>query len=219
MRWSRSRLASASLWVMCAFVAVAPSFAANRWAKRHYRLTDAATSERVAEISIIMNTEKPFRFRTLIEDAEGNLFVFRDSAYPDSQLVEESIEVVGTGEILQMTIDDDEITVSHGSTSFSFSDGEQEAASVQQQARQLFTAMSPRLQSIVYEFVKLGTFYYVAELEIDGLKYKDLFFLDDESLSGERRAAEIEDDLVTNFDPGTTPPNAFEQKFGPAYFQ
>lgn len=195
-------------------------------ATKYHQIAVDHAGHAVAEFTTIRGVDQdPDSERVLYEDDSGRLVVIRDGM-PTPTIWAISYACLATSETLELDIVFDEsITIKLGSRSVRI-----EAADVDREATALPRGISAQVASMVkdlsgtcrdtlHRLAEIGTFYSF-ELAADAGEIGGLLFPDiphrhpsGDDLIAPRR------NVVSPFDPNQTPPDAFEQQFGNAYFQ
>lgn len=221
------RFVMAAVFLLLTFTV--PVAQQRTWLKSHEKIE---MDEVLAEYTEIATSDhlSPREQRYLYVDSVGVALVLRHSTdvVMDGDVIEgtgsfgSSVTMVSTGEQITLEYDQgtDTVAVTIASGSFSYSDTSERPLpqSVKVEALGVLTAnASPAFQQALQRFAGVGARY--SNL-FHGFAFElaDLFFAEIELLAVTDLTSEPTE-IVTDFDPYTTPPGPFEQQFGQAYYE
>lgn len=210
------RILACALAVLCigaCGIAVAQS---TTWSKTTYVVRDL-NDVVVGQLSYIQRTGSSgsnVATRILIADGSGHLLVARITATgPD--VITVSFASPNAGDTLSVAYGDPTITVSAGSTSFSFSDGEETSDSVRSQAAALLAGTSAEFRDALNAITALASKYNMPDLTPHFAPLLSLFY---PTMQPPRTIGTVTRTIVKPFNPQTVPPSGFETAFGSAYY-
>jgi hypothetical protein len=188
------------------------------WLKTHWTIGTVQEGQ-LAEFTDIMTLDQiqPYLSRFLYGDSTGNLLVIRFSANTTDSTSRTEYTFLGTGEKIAFDIAPPNVTLTRtNGPSITFVDADPIPPEVQSQAASVMEGASQSFKDALRGFAEVTSRYgarlLVAGILLTGVLYPDI---DTPSTgSGEELTGK-----VVGFDPDTTPPNAFEQQFGQAYYQ
>lgn len=225
MRW-RTVILAVVIWCV-----VEPSVAqsARQWRKWHRHV--AGDGQSGAEWTYIGTSDQgdPYLARRLYKDSSGSRLVQRTSNDRVTYDTTHSIQHLDTGEIL--TFEQDAtlktLTVAFGSQqvvmqlddliAYGGPNGSVIPPTIKTAGIALIAGASQQFQAALKQLASIGC-YESTELYLTAVLYAHLFYddVDCKKVPSEKASGPV---LIRNFDPYVTPPDAFEQQFGAAYYQ
>jgi hypothetical protein len=197
----------------------------RQWIKRHHTTTmDEVVYSEFTYIGTA-DDASPYIHRILYKDDLSVLLVIRQATQfvgADEDFISHEVTItdVSTGETMTLTHNiDDAMHLQVGGGSFDFTHSIPYSLEARAGAKSLVDVNATQsFRDALQRLAKVGA-YYCYSLQGLGELLRDLLF--DDVLGAKKPANYCAEstDRVKPFDPNTTPPNAFDQQFGSAYYQ
>ena len=191
---------------------------ARNWAKYHVVMQFAENT--VAEYTKITtrDTAEPKLFRLLYRDTTNVPLVYRHQTSAASLIV--SLATVSGDALFSFSMAGETSPISlslcGGSTSFAESDAT--SAAVRSQVEGFYNSCPPAFKTAMTNFVRVGLTYEPV-LETTAELIRDILFPTVQGAYNPATTRVLSSKVPNNFDPQTTPPDAYDQLFGQHYYQ